>query len=348
MAELHRQRDPCRLSPLFSAELAEPAKAVLKDRLFRASTMSLRRWKRRIICSAVVSVWPTPNLFTVLRWARFFAIDLQRWPAVAAFMARIGDARRCGPRLDIETATVAALTPNTGDHPMPPMSLLDHAGIRPQPAALSESVLVLIDMQREYSDGRLALPGVGPAVAAAAELLARARRLGTPVIHVLQQGRAGWAVRCRRSHCRPDRRLAPAAGEGVVKKTLPNAFAGTDLAERIAAAGRGKLVVIGFMTHMCVDATTRLGARPRGWRPPWSPPPAPAATCRTRSAARGRRPRCIARRSPPWADRFATVVAMGPVSRTDGLSCRAGRDQARTEPGGCHGPRPCMSIPPPR
>jgi hypothetical protein len=37
---------------------------------------------------------------------------------------------------------------------MLPKTLLDHAGARLQPAALSEAVLVLIDMQREYSDGQ--------------------------------------------------------------------------------------------------------------------------------------------------------------------------------------------------
>ena len=140
---------------------------------------------------------------------------------------------------------------------MPAMTLLAHAGIRLEPAALSEAVLVLIDMQREYSDGRLALPGVGPAVAAAAGLLARARRLGTPVIHVQQQGRPGGLFDPAGPTADPIAAVAPAAGDVVVKKTLPNAFAGTDLADRIAATGRGKLVVVGFMTHMCVDSTTR-------------------------------------------------------------------------------------------
>ena len=193
---------------------------------------------------------------------------------------------------------------------MPAMTLLDHAGIRPQPAALAEAVLVLIDMQREYSDGRLALPGVGPAVAAAAELLARALRLGTPVIHVLQQGRPGGLFDAAGPTVAPIAGLESAAGEGVVKKTLPNAFAGTDLAERIAATGRGKLVVVGFMTHMCVDATTR-SALDHGLATT-----VVAAACASRDLPDplgGARPAAEVHRAAltALADRFATVVADG-------------------------------------
>ncbi|MGK9231801.1 cysteine hydrolase [Inquilinus limosus] len=139
---------------------------------------------------------------------------------------------------------------------MHPKTLLDHAGARLEPAALSEAVLVLIDMQREYSDGRLSLPGWEAAVEEAAGLLARARRLGTPVIHVLNE-RKGGLFDVDGPYVAPIAAVTPAAGEVVVKKGLPNAFAGTDLAERIAATGRSKLVTVGFMTHMCVDATTR-------------------------------------------------------------------------------------------
>ncbi len=47
------------------------------------------------------------------------------------------------------------------------------------------------------------------------------------------------------------------AGEGVVRKRLPDSFAGTDLDVVIAATGRSALIVVGFMTHMCVDSTVR-------------------------------------------------------------------------------------------
>ena len=51
--------------------------------------------------------------------------------------------------------------------------------------------------------------------------------------------------------------LAPIAGEPVIEKTLPNAFAGTDLQARLEATGRKNLVLAGFMTHMCISSTAR-------------------------------------------------------------------------------------------
>jgi len=51
--------------------------------------------------------------------------------------------------------------------------------------------------------------------------------------------------------------LTPRAGETIVDKGLPNAFAGTDLAKQLQASGRKNLIIGGFMTHMCVSATVR-------------------------------------------------------------------------------------------
>jgi nicotinamidase-related amidase len=58
----------------------------------------------------------------------------------------------------------------------------------------------------------------------------------------------------------------PLPEEPVIEKTLPNAFAGTDLREHLAALERKDIVLVGFMTHMCVEATARaaidLGFKP--------------------------------------------------------------------------------------
>jgi nicotinamidase-related amidase len=40
-------------------------------------------------------------------------------------------------------------------------------------------------------------------------------------------------------------------------KRLPNAFAGTELHALLTKAGRKELVLVGFMTHMCVSSTAR-------------------------------------------------------------------------------------------
>jgi nicotinamidase-related amidase len=53
-------------------------------------------------------------------------------------------------------------------------------------------------------------------------------------------------------------------GEAVIEKHLPNAFANTRLQEVLEKTGRKHLIVIGFMTHMCVSSTVRA-ALDRGY-----------------------------------------------------------------------------------
>jgi isochorismate hydrolase len=60
--------------------------------------------------------------------------------------------------------------------------------------------------------------------------------------------------------------VAAADGEPVVVKQAPDAFHGTELGRLVDEAGRGDLVIAGFMTHMCVAFTT-AGAFLRGNRP---------------------------------------------------------------------------------
>jgi nicotinamidase-related amidase len=136
-------------------------------------------------------------------------------------------------------------------------TLLQLAGATPVPSRLSESVLVLIDIQNEYFDGPLKLTGVAAAAEAAAGLLARARALGAPVVHVRHRGRAGGAFDPDAPRGAIHASVAPLDGETVVDKGLPNSFAGTRLAEALEELGKRPLVVAGFMTHMCVSATVR-------------------------------------------------------------------------------------------
>ena len=65
-----------------------------------------------------------------------------------------------------------------------PTTLRNLAGLPAAPAPLAESALVLIDCQNTYREGVMALSGVEAALDEAAAILARARRLGVPVIHI--------------------------------------------------------------------------------------------------------------------------------------------------------------------
>jgi nicotinamidase-related amidase len=138
----------------------------------------------------------------------------------------------------------------------PPTTLLQMAGAQPTPASLSESVVIIIDGQREYVDGALPLVGVDGAIAEGAHLLTRARKSGTPVIHVVHRG-SGSLFNPQTPYFSIAEPLTPTDGEVVIEKRLPNAFAGTNLQAAIRATGRKQLIIIGFMTHMCVSSTVR-------------------------------------------------------------------------------------------
>ncbi len=148
----------------------------------------------------------------------------------------------------------------------PPQTLLEISRAAYPPARLAEGAVVIVDAQRVYVDGRLPLPGVGPALREIVRLLARARAGGTPVIHVVQHGRPGGAI-CDPQG--PDVAIAAPieaqSGEPVIVKTLPNSFAGTPLDGTLRGLGRRHLIVAGFMTHMCVSATVR-SALDHGYR----------------------------------------------------------------------------------
>jgi nicotinamidase-related amidase len=61
-------------------------------------------------------------------------------------------------------------------------------------------------------------------------------------------------------------RVAPRDGEPVVVKTYPNSFVHTDLDERLKKVAAQRLIIGGFMTHMCVNSTAR-GAFNLGYAP---------------------------------------------------------------------------------
>ncbi len=198
-----------------------------------------------------------------------------------------------------------------------PQTLLELAGLTPTPPPLTSAALVMIDCQREYVDGALPLAGVETALAEGARLLGLARDHGVPIIHVRHRGRPGGLFD-------PDGRAyeiagptAPEPGETVIDKALPNAFAGTELDEALKELGRTRLIVAGFMTHLCVSSTVRA-ALDLGYGCA-----VVAAACATRDLPDtngGTVPAANVHRAELAAlgDRFATIVADSRGLGTDG------------------------------
>lgn len=139
-----------------------------------------------------------------------------------------------------------------------PATLLAMMGAPLAPAPLDRASLIVIDAQEEYRSGRLPLSGVNEAVTELARLVELARAKDVPVFHVLHRVSEDAPIFNPRLPGYAEMvEIAPRENEAIVVKTAPNAFAGTDLAERIAATGRSEIIVAGFQTHMCVSSTVR-------------------------------------------------------------------------------------------
>ncbi|WP_078888878.1 cysteine hydrolase family protein [Streptomyces sclerotialus] len=129
------------------------------------------------------------------------------------------------------------------------------------PAKLSDATLILVDYQNTYTEGVMELDGWKPAVDNAEALLKRARKAGTPVIHIVDKG---YDLKSEAGQIIPA--LAPVKGEPVVEKSVPNGFHGTDLADEVKKAGNENVIIAGFMTNMCTLFTTQ-GAFLNGNKP---------------------------------------------------------------------------------
>ncbi|KAF8215551.1 putative Isochorismatase family hydrolase [Mycena galopus ATCC 62051] len=159
-----------------------------------------------------------------------------------------------------------------------PTSFRGHLGIPPStvsPAA-RDSILVIIDAQNEYANGRLKIVEENLAYSRPniATLLQRYRAAHAPVAHVAHITPLGAPV------FTPDTPLADIFPElkpldrgndtsatdfeVLVPKRFPGAFADTILDDVIQRAGVRKVVLVGYMAHVCVSTTARE-SRQRGY-----------------------------------------------------------------------------------
>jgi nicotinamidase-related amidase len=115
-----------------------------------------------------------------------------------------------------------------------PTTLRALSGMPAAPAALTDSTLIMIDLQNTYTRGIMELDRVQPAIDQAAELLDRARSAGIPIIHIQHDDGEGSLYDVRGESGAIVARVAPRAGETVIVKSYPNAFTGTDLNNRLA------------------------------------------------------------------------------------------------------------------
>lgn len=138
-------------------------------------------------------------------------------------------------------------------------TLRNLTGARAEPNPLSDTALIMIDCQNTYREGVMALDGVDAALAEAEALLARARNLGSPIIHIRHDAGVGSPYDISAENGQIMSSVAPVDGEPVVDKNYPSSFEKTNLDELLKDRRVTKLTLAGFMTHMCVNSTARAG-----------------------------------------------------------------------------------------
>jgi nicotinamidase-related amidase len=126
-----------------------------------------------------------------------------------------------------------------------------------------ETALIIIDLQKGI------LRGLGGARQAAhdealdatahrsAELLAKARNVGVPVLFVKHDGGAEHRLHPGNTDWELRDEIAPRAGEMVIQKRACDSFFETGLDAELKRLGAARLVVAGCMTQYCVDTSVR-------------------------------------------------------------------------------------------
>src|SRR5437868_844519 len=118
-------------------------------------------------------------------------------------------------------------------------TLLDFANSPIPRPAINSAVLLLIDHQLEYTIGKLRLAGVDDAVNEIASLIQIFRQASRPIIHVFHHARPGSALFDPEDKMvQPISTVAPMEGEEIVIKSLPNAFAKTNLDLILKSTGK--------------------------------------------------------------------------------------------------------------
>jgi nicotinamidase-related amidase len=121
--------------------------------------------------------------------------------------------------------------------------------------------LVVIDVQNEYVTGSLPIvhPPVEESLAQISASIEAAAAHGIPVVLVRHtetdesdgifvRGTPAWELH---------ESVSSRPHDLVVDKTLPGSFTGTDLEAWLTEHEVDELTIVGYMTHMCVDTTTR-------------------------------------------------------------------------------------------
>lgn len=123
---------------------------------------------------------------------------------------------------------------------------------------MSKRAILVVDLQNEYwPTGNFPLVGIEAAAANAARVMAFARAKGDLVVHIRHEMPGGPIFVPGTEGAKINAAVLPQGDESVITKNFPNSFRDTGLDDLLKEKGVEEVIVIGAMSHMCVDATTR-------------------------------------------------------------------------------------------
>ncbi|NWB53208.1 cysteine hydrolase family protein [Pseudomonas sp. F8002] len=128
---------------------------------------------------------------------------------------------------------------------------------------MAKQALILIDIQNDYfPQGKWPLDGVDAAADKAQQVLQAFRQAGDTVIHVRHEFTSDdapfFTPGSEGAHLHP--KVLNQADEPVVLKHFVNAFRETNLRALLEQRSITELVVVGSMSHMCIDGVVRAAA----------------------------------------------------------------------------------------
>ncbi|GAA0447480.1 cysteine hydrolase family protein [Lentibacillus halophilus] len=123
------------------------------------------------------------------------------------------------------------------------------------------TALIMIDIQNDYfPNGRMELSNPGQAADNAANVLDWFRQNNKENIfhvhHIANDSSLGFFLP-NTEGVNVHETVLPSEDEQTITKRAPNSFFNTELESKLKEKGITKLVVVGMMTHMCIDATVR-------------------------------------------------------------------------------------------
>ncbi|MDP9066664.1 MAG: cysteine hydrolase [Pseudomonadota bacterium] len=122
-----------------------------------------------------------------------------------------------------------------------------------------DAALIIIDVQRAFDDPSWGRRNNLFAEANVAKLIAAWRQTARPLFHVQHRStRPASLFRRELPGFQVKPEATPLPDEPVLYKSVNSAFIGTDLEERLRAAGVNSVIIAGITTDHCVSTTTRM------------------------------------------------------------------------------------------